>query len=94
MDRRSRRTEITTRRLIVADSDDRPRIVAEVVNEVAELRVSTLDPATYVLMYAGPVSVGGPDGIGVDLFVHGDSVARLQAWADGDRWRWQLTAEE
>jgi hypothetical protein len=50
------RTEIRTRRLVIADDHDRPRIVAEVVNGVAEVRVTTTDPETYVLIYAGPVA--------------------------------------
>jgi hypothetical protein len=94
MDQTVPTTEVRTRRLVIADEEDRPRIVAEVVNGVAELRVVTEDPRTHVLVYAGRIVVSGPEGLGLDLFVEGDSVARVHAWTDGERWHWKVTTEE
>lgn len=86
--------EIRTRRLVVTDEHDEARIVAEVVRGVAELRAATGDPQTYVLLYAGPGSADDTSSIGIELFVGGDSVARIHAWTDGTRWRWQVSTEE
>jgi hypothetical protein len=86
--------EVRTRRLVVADDDDRPRIVAEVVHGVAELKVFGEDPEMHVLVYAGPVAAEGTAGLGLELFVRGDSVARVHAWADGRDWHWTVAIQE
>jgi hypothetical protein len=87
-------TEIRTRRLVVTDELDNPRIVAEVVGGMAELRAATADPGTHVLVYAGSPATDGAAAIGIELFVGGDSVARVHAWSDGDRWTWRIATEE
>jgi hypothetical protein len=87
-------TEIRTRRLVVVDELDNARIVAEVVRGMAELRVTTADPRTHVLIYAGPTMTEGSDAIGVELFVGDDSVARVHAWSDGDGWSWRIATDE
>lgn len=86
--------EIRTRRLVVTDELDNPRIVAEVVDGMAELRATTADPGTHILVYAGPTAQEGSSAIGFELFVEGGSVARVHAWSDGDGWRWRITADE
>lgn len=86
--------EIRTRRLVVTDDHDAPRIVAEVVDGMAELRATTGDPQTHVLLYAGPSTIDESEAIGIELFVDGNSVARVHAWIDSGRWRWEVTSEE
>jgi hypothetical protein len=86
--------ELRTQRLVITDAQGQPRIVAEVVDGVAELTVVSEDPATNVLVYAGPVTAQGTGGLGVELFVRGNSVARVHAWADGPDWHWSVAADE
>ena len=83
-------TEVRTRRLVISDDQDRPRIVAEVVEGVAEVRVETDDPDTHVLVYAGSRAGFGSEGLGVDVFVNGNSVARIHAWPEGQGWTWRV----
>ncbi|MGH9090028.1 MAG: hypothetical protein ACRDZR_01400 [Acidimicrobiales bacterium] len=85
--------EVRTRRLVITDDLDHPRIVAEVVHGMAELRAMTDDPGTHVLLYAGSPAPDGAGAIGVELFVEGNSVGRLHAWSDGDGWHWRIAAE-
>lgn len=76
------------------DEEGRPRIVAEVVRDVAELRVATGNPSTHLLLYAGPVGEEHPsDGLGLELFVDGDSVVQVHAWAGENGWEWAVTTE-
>jgi hypothetical protein len=86
--------EVRTRRLVVGDAGS-PRITAEVVDGVAELRVE-LGPAPAaagpaVLVFASDGTRGdaglGP-AVGVHLWVGGDAVVELGASPDADgRWR-------
>lgn len=85
--------EVRTRRLVVTDDGGNPRIVAEVINGMAELRAATADPRTHVLLYAGRGSDDDADAIGVELYVEGNSVARVHAWHQSGCWRWNVTSE-
>lgn len=82
------RTEVRTRRLVVVDDHDRPRVVAEVRRDVAELHVDVpRRPGgghTSVLMFAAPVDrlMGFGQGMGVQLWVDGEEVDRLEVWRD------------
>ncbi len=87
--------EITTRRLVVVDRLGRPRLVAEVSQDTAELRVQLPDDhpgqsagpgdpvrtvgRTAAVLYATPA--GG--GSGADDLGLGPAIG-LQLWADGD----------
>jgi hypothetical protein len=89
--------EVRTRRLVVCDEDDRERIVAEVRNGQAQVRLSFVGPAPP----AGPTAVGGgapsasvvvfacpADGelgplAGLQVWADGDVVAAIEAWRDG-----------
>ena len=87
--------EIRTRKLVVLDRAGVPRVTAEVVNGVAELRVELgSSPAAgtpAVLVFAAP---GGPSGgatldpaIGIQLWADGDGLVELAASPDTDgRW--------
>lgn len=87
-----RADEVHCRRLVIDDAGTLPRIVGEVLNGVAELRIELGDPpGTHLLLYAGEIAPGVP-GLGVELFVEGDSVARLHAWRDGGHWAHQIDA--
>jgi hypothetical protein len=85
--------EIRTRRLVVTDDGGSPRIVAEVIDGIAELRASTGDPQTHVLLYAGPGQGDDSEAIGIELFIEGNSVARVHAWSQSGCWRWNVTSE-
>jgi len=85
--------EIRTRRLVVTDDGGSPRIVAEVIDGIAELRASTGDPQTHVLLYAGPGKDDDSEAIGIELFIEGNSVARVHAWSQSGCWRWNVTSE-
>jgi hypothetical protein len=87
--------ELRTRKLVVVDRAGMPRITAEVVDGVAELRVElgsspgAAPPAVLVFAAAG----GRPGGatfdpaIGVQLWADGDGLVELAASPDGDgRW--------
>jgi len=89
--------ELRTARLVVLDDAGTPRITAEVVDGVAELRVELVVPsaaapaAPAVLVFAAPGE--GRDGallgpaIGVQLWAGGNGLAELVASVDdGGRW--------
>jgi hypothetical protein len=82
--------EVRTRRLVITDDDDRPRIVAEVVNGVAELRLDVpgeLPRAASVTLYANPGDdLTGDPSVGVQLWGAGESRVELNLWLEGGRW--------
>jgi hypothetical protein len=87
--------EVRTRRLVVHDDTGSPRIIAEVLNGVAELRVelgpSPAGAGPAVLVFAAD-GAGGDLGLGPAVGVHvwadGDAVVELGASPDaGGRWR-------
>lgn len=89
--------EVRTHKLIVCDEQDRPRIVAQVVEGVAELRVempSREGERTQVLLYAADREGTNPSAIGVELWVQGVSVARMHAWCDDGEWSWTTESGE
>jgi hypothetical protein len=93
--------EVRTRRLVVVDDAGVPRLVAEVVEGTAELRLSTAmarrGRGTAVVLHAG----AGPDGedervqgrglgalMGLQLWAEGDALVELDAWPGPDgQWR-------
>lgn len=83
--------EVRTRRLVVVDDHGDERIVGEVVNGQAELRVQLRSPtgrSTAVLLYAAPdgdTTPPGP-GLGLQLWAEGGARVEVNLWADGDRW--------
>lgn len=80
--------EIRCRHLIIVDEQDRPRIEASVQEGVAEVTVAVAeDPSTHVLVYAGPLEPTGALGLGVELFVGGNSMGRMTAWEDAGQWQ-------
>lgn len=88
--------ELRTRRLVVLDSAQRPRITAEVIDGVAELRVelrpSPTSATPAVLAFAAPGDAPGGAGldpaIGVQLWADGEGLVELVVSPDGDgRWR-------
>lgn len=88
------RTALRTRRLVVTDEGDEERIVGEVVNGHAELRVERGGEAethsTAVALYAWNDAELDP-AVGVHLLGGGNSVAALHAQRDGmDRWHSDL----
>jgi hypothetical protein len=91
--------EVRTRQLVVVDEEGRPRIVAEVFADVAELRLELPDPKTgegpEILLFAvssshpGPLELG--PGIGLQLRAGGHAVFELDAWPEADGvWRPRL----
>ncbi|HXQ18137.1 MAG TPA: hypothetical protein VN781_00755 [Acidimicrobiales bacterium] len=87
--------ELRTRRLVVLDGAQRPRITAEVIDGVAELRVELHPSASAtaaVLAFAAPggdaEGTGLDPSIGVQLWAGGDGLVELvvSPGADG-RWR-------
>ncbi len=82
------RMEVRTRRLVVIDDNDRARVVAEVRRDVAELHVEVPgrpgEAPTSVLLFAAPVDrlMGFGPGVGVQRWVHGEEVDRLEVWRD------------
>lgn len=79
--------EVRTRRLVVVDGDGSPRIVGQVVNGVAELRVEIpVGPGheTMAALFAAPRAYdwGISSGVGLQLWVDGDCVHELARWAD------------
>lgn len=90
--------EVRTRRLVVVDDLGRPRIVARVVRGMAEVVVEGAETGpgerTGVALFAtgGPGPKGGAggelgEGLGVQVWVHGDPVVEMEAWQeDGGRW--------
>ncbi|HVX20334.1 MAG TPA: hypothetical protein VHB02_03195 [Acidimicrobiales bacterium] len=87
--------EVRTGRLVVVDQQARPRIVAEVVDGTAEVRLDLPGggdrSALSVLVFANPGDreLDLAPGVGVQLWVDGDEVDRLVAWGEG---RGQSTA--
>jgi hypothetical protein len=85
--------EIRTERLVVEDDEGRPRVVAEVVGGVTELRLDVPGcvhggGSTALLLFAteGHEDIGDPAGMGVQLWVDGNEVATYAAWKSGSRW--------
>lgn len=81
--------ELRTERVAVVDRDRRERLVAEVVDGVVELRLSSgadeRKPRVELLCFAA--SHGGElaGGIGVQLWVDGEAVRELTWWADDEQ---------
>ena len=80
--------EVRTRRLVVLDRQDRERIVGEVVDGVAEVRMNLPAainaPRTGLLLFTHPGDGAfqfGP-AIGVQLWVDGDAVMELTLGRD------------
>ncbi|MHB1585274.1 MAG: hypothetical protein ACYC0E_16155 [Acidimicrobiales bacterium] len=80
--------EVRTRRLVIVDDEGRERVVGEVRRDVAELHVDVPrrrgDGHTSVLLFAAPVDriMGFGPGIGLQLWVDGEAVERLEVWQD------------
>ena len=80
--------EVRTRRLVVVDDNDRARVVAEVRRDVAGLHVDVPHRPgagqTSVLVFAAPVDrlMGFGPGAGLQLWVDGEEVDRLEVWRD------------
>lgn len=81
--------ELRTQRLVVVDHQGAERIVGEVVGgSTAELRVDLPgQPAgecTSAVIFANPgdITAGLPSGVGMHLWVEGDAVRELDAWAE------------
>jgi hypothetical protein len=91
--------ELRTRRLVVVDAEGHERIVGEVCQGTAELRLEIPGgrpgSRSAVVLFASPL-VPGPDpggagfgpAVGIQLWAEGDAVAEIDAWPDGDG-RWQ-----
>jgi hypothetical protein len=87
--------EFRTGRLVVIDDAGTPRITAEVVDGVAELRVelgsSRAGAGAAVLVFAAAPRTGGVSldpAIGVQLWAGGDGLVEFAASEDADgRWR-------
>lgn len=87
--------EVRTQRLVVDDGAGAPRVIAEVVDGVAEVRVelgpSPAGSRPAVLVFAADGTGGGlglDPAIGVHLWADGDGVVELAASPDADgRWR-------
>jgi hypothetical protein len=80
------REEVRTKRLVVLDSLDRERIVAEVVDGFAELRMDLPDTVsgscTGVLIFAHSEQDDPELGsaIGVQLWAEGNAIIELTLW--------------
>lgn len=85
--------EIRTRRLVVTDSDGSDRIVGEVVDGHAELRLDlpgTAAPArSSVLVFSAPERGELGEGVGIQLWLRGETVLEVAAWRETDG-RWTL----
>jgi hypothetical protein len=88
--------ELRTQRLVVVDAGGTPRIAAEVVDGVAELRVEVERPlgasTTAVLVFAAGRGQPGEaildPAIGVQLWTDGNALVELVASRDAEgRWR-------
>lgn len=79
--------EITTRRLVVLDSEPERRLVIETVRGVVELRLlqgrSGAGEASELLLFAasGDEDLGLPAGVGLQLWADGDVVEELTWWS-------------
>jgi hypothetical protein len=90
--------EVRTRRLIVLDDARGPRIIGEVADGVAEVRVelgpSPAGASPSVLVFAADGTGGGlglDPAVGVQLWADGGGVIELTASPDADgRWRPRL----
>ncbi|MDA8292069.1 MAG: hypothetical protein M0Z33_10395 [Actinomycetota bacterium] len=86
--------ELRTRRLAVVDSDGDERVVAEVVDGHAEVRLSVpgapRGQASSVLLFATPRGGELGTGVGIQLWGDGDAVLELCAWDVDGRWRVEL----
>ncbi len=78
--------EIRARRLVVVDESNCERLVAEVVDDILELRMdlpsSRPGRRTSLLCFAAPGFDQMSAGIGVQLWVDGDVVDEVSWWAD------------
>jgi hypothetical protein len=76
--------ETRTRRLVVVDSEGYERIVGEVVNGHAELRLDLPGTAeghrSSVLLFTRVRDRDIGPGLGVEVWLNGDSVLALGAW--------------
>lgn len=94
--------EIRTRRLVVCDDEGRERIVAEVRNGQAQLRLSFVGPSlpprrtahtdgaprASVVVFACPADGDLGPLAGLQVWADGDVVAAVEAWRDaGGPWR-------
>lgn len=88
------RREVRTRRLAVCDADGRERIVADVVDGQAHLRLAFVDDrqaavtdgaasTAAVLVFACPAHDDLGPLAGVQVWAEGDVVAAVEAWQDG-----------
>ncbi|HVC25449.1 MAG TPA: hypothetical protein VND23_06820 [Acidimicrobiales bacterium] len=86
--------EVRTRRLVVVDDDGDERVVAEVADGHAELRLDLprgqRGQRSSVLIFATPPSAELGEGVGLQLWGDGDSLLELCAWRSGGRWNAQL----
>ena len=83
---------VRTRRFVVTDDSGAERIVGEVVNGNAELRIELTgdrpEHSASVVIYACPDPDGLGSAVGVQLWAAGNAVAELNAWPGADgRWR-------
>lgn len=93
--------EVRTRRLVVCDDQGHERIVAEVRNGQAQLRLSFVGPSpevqrdgpstvprATVLVFACPADGDLGPLAGLQVWADGDVVAAVEAWRDGSGpWR-------
>lgn len=82
--------EVRTRRLVITDETGSPRIVGEIANGAAEVRVGLPDGGhrdAYVLLYAVPRDGAGlgPD-VGVQLWAEGNAYSEMTLSWNDERW--------
>lgn len=86
--------EVRTRRLAVVDRDGGERVVAEVVDGHAEVRLAVpgapAGRASLAVVFATPDDGGLGTGVGLQLWGDGDAVLELCAWRVEGRWRTEL----
>jgi hypothetical protein len=80
--------ELATHRLVLRDTKSRERLVAEVVDDILEVRIE-LPPAqtgrrTALLGFSAPRHGELAAGIGVQLWAEGDIVNELCWWEDAE----------
>jgi hypothetical protein len=83
--------QVCTRRVAVVDRDGIERIVGEVVDGYAELRVelpasSSTGPAS-LLLFATPPHAELGDGTGLQIWADGEEILEICAWRDERLWR-------
>lgn len=80
------RQEVRTSRLVVVDEHAQERLVAELVDNVMELRLTLPGSAagyrTSLLVFATPARPDWSAGLGVQLWANGTVVRELTYWAD------------